>query len=133
MTSTTESIPDEEQSQAVQASRTISHPLDQVWQHLISPDGTQALLGTGAHLGSKGESWRSDDGTHGVMRSYHPLEQIRVSWHADERAPASVVDLRLTADGPATRVVLVHGPAPVPDALPRRWGAALVRFSSGLG
>lgn len=131
MTSTTESVPDE--SQAVRASRTISHPLDQVWQHLISPDGTQALLGAGAHLGSKGESWRSADGTHGVMRSYHPLEQVRVSWHADEGAPASVVDLRLTADGPGTRVVLTHEPATDHEALQRRWDAALERFSSGLG
>jgi uncharacterized protein YndB with AHSA1/START domain len=131
MTSTTESVPDE--SQAVRASRTISHPLDQVWQHLISPEGTQALLGSGVRLGGKGESWRSDDGTHGVMRSYHPLEQIRVSWHADDHAPASVVDLRLAPDGQVTRLELTHDQPTDHAALQRRWDAALDRFSSSLG
>jgi uncharacterized protein YndB with AHSA1/START domain len=133
MTSTTESVPDEEASHAVRVSRTISHPIDQVWQHLISPAGTQALLGSGVQLGGKGESWRSDDGTHGVMRSYHPLEQIRVSWHSDEKAPASVVDVRLAAAGHDTRLELTHDHPTDHDALQRRWDAALDRFASGLG
>jgi hypothetical protein len=67
------------------------------------------------------------------MRSYHPLEQIRVSWHADEAGPASVVDLRLAAAGPDTQLELTHNHPTDHDALQRRWDAALDRFSSGLG
>jgi uncharacterized protein YndB with AHSA1/START domain len=132
MTNTTESIPDEAQSRAVRASRTVPASPAQVWQHLTSREGTQALLGPGAELGSKGESWRSDDGPHGVVRSYHPLEQVRVSWHADEDAPASLVDLQLAPDGDGTRIDLVHEHADSP-ALQARWDGALDRFASGLG
>ncbi|EWT04217.1 hypothetical protein N864_15270 [Intrasporangium chromatireducens Q5-1] len=131
MTSTTESIPDEAQSRAVRASRTVPASPEQVWQHLISREGTQALLGPGAQLGSKGESWHSDDGPHGVVRSYHPLEQIRVSWHADDDAPASLVDLQLAPDGTGTRIDLVHEHAD--DAsLQARWDGALERLTSGM-
>lgn len=132
MTSTTESIPDEAHLRAVRTSRTVGHPVDRVWQHLISTTGTQALLGSGVRLGSKGESWHGDDGTHGVVRSYHPLEQLRVSWHADADAPASLVDLQLAADGAGTRIDLVHEPVENPGALQQRWDLALDRFSSGL-
>ncbi len=132
MTSTTETIPDEAQSRAVCVSRTVPAPVGQVWEHLISTQGTQALLGSGVQLGSKGESWHSDEGPHGVVRSYHPLEQIRVSWHADEDAPASLVDVQLSPDGDGTRIDLVHEHADDPG-LESRWGSALDRFASGLG
>jgi uncharacterized protein YndB with AHSA1/START domain len=131
MTSTTESIPDKAQTPAVHASRTVPAAPEQVWQHLISSEGVQALLGPGASLGSKGESWHSDEGPHGVVRSYHPLEQIRVSWHADEDAPASLVDLQLAPDGDGTRIDLVHEHADDPG-LKARWDGALERLASGL-
>jgi uncharacterized protein YndB with AHSA1/START domain len=132
MTSTTESIPDKAQSPAVHATRTVPAAPGQVWQHLISSEGVQALLGPGAQLGSKGESWHSDDGPHGVVRSYHPLEQIRVSWHANDDAPASLVDLQLAPVGDGTRIDLVHEHAAEPG-LQARWDGALDRLASGLG
>lgn len=131
MTSTTESVPEEAESRAVHTTRTMPAPVGQVWQHLISAEGTQALLGPGAQLGSKGESWRSDEGPHGVVRSYHPLEQLRVSWHADDEAPASLVDLRLAPEGAGTRIDLVHEHADDPG-LQARWDDALDRFASGV-
>ncbi|MDN5794875.1 MAG: SRPBCC domain-containing protein [Intrasporangium sp.] len=132
MTSTTESIPDEAQSRAVHVTQVVPAPIGQVWQHLISVDGTQALLGAGAQLGSKGESWHSDEGRHGVVRSYHPLEQIRVSWHADDAAPASLVDVQIAPDGDGTRIDLVHEHADDPG-LHAYWVGVLGRFASGLG
>ncbi|WP_347354138.1 SRPBCC domain-containing protein [Intrasporangium sp.] len=132
MTSTAESVPDEAQSRAVCVSRVVPASVGQVWQHLISPAGTQALLGAGAQLGSKGESWHSDDGPRGVVRSYHPLEQVRVSWHADDDDPASLVDVQIRAEGEGTRIELVHEHATDPG-LQSRWDDALDRFTSGLG
>ena len=35
-----------------------------------------------------------------------PAEQIRVSWHASDEAPASLVDLRIIPDGAGTRLDL---------------------------
>ena len=119
----------------VHSSVTVTAPVEQVWQHLISARGTEALLGPGVTLGNKGESWHSADGPHGVVRSYHPLEQIRVSWHPHEDGPLSIVDLQLRPDGEGTRVDLYHEGQGIADDGPgdkSRWDEALGRFAEAL-
>jgi uncharacterized protein YndB with AHSA1/START domain len=124
----------EKQLDAVEVDTVLSHPVDHVWKVLTTNDGAQALLGAGARLGGKGEPWHAEDGTHGVWRSYHPLEQVRVSWHADAHAPRTFVDLQLAPEGDGTRVSLRHerhGADPVdPEALRQRWSDALTRLDS---
>ena len=113
----------------VEVDTVLTHPVDHVWKALTTSDGAQALLGRGATLGGKGEPWRAEDGTHGVWRSYHPLEQVRVSWHADADAPRSLVDLTLAAEGEGTRVRLRHEHVDGdPAALRQRWSEALTRL-----
>ncbi|MBB2987096.1 SRPBCC family protein [Terracoccus luteus] len=119
----------------VHVSREVGAPVEQVWQHLISTAGTEALLGPGARLGGKGESWRSTDGPHGVVRSYHPIEQLRVSWHADDDAPASLVDLHLVDAGESTTVDVTHERLTADDPHPDvkgHWSQALDRFADSL-
>ncbi len=139
MSSSTQSIPEDAELEGspagVHASVSVPAPVDQVWRHLVSPGGTQALLGTGVVLGSKGESWHSAEGPCGVVRSYHPLEQIRVSWHPHEDGPLSIVDLQLKPDGASTRVDLYHeGLGIAEDGAndKHRWDDALGRFASSL-
>jgi uncharacterized protein YndB with AHSA1/START domain len=118
---------------SIEAHAVVPRPVEDVWRVLAGPAGPEALLGPGATLGRKGEPWHSDDGTHGVLRSYHPLEQVRFSWHADEHAPATMVQLDLAAEGEGTRVSLRHdhldGSADL-DALRRRWAQSLERLSA---
>jgi uncharacterized protein YndB with AHSA1/START domain len=146
MSSPTQSVPDnaapddedrdlEGSPAGVHSSVTLDAPVDQVWQHLISPRGTEALLGPGVTLGNKGESWHSADGPHGVVRSYHPLEQIRVSWHPHEDGPLSIVDLQLKPEGGSTRLDLYHEGQGIAEDGPgdkSRWDAALGRFAQAL-
>lgn len=116
---------------AVEVDAVLPHPVDHVWKVLTTNDGAQALLGPGARLGGKGEPWHAEDGTHGVWRSYHPLEQVRVSWHADDHSPRAFVELQLAPEGGGTRVSLRHEPAgPDGEALRRRWSAALSRLDA---
>jgi uncharacterized protein len=120
----------------IEVSRVVPFPIDTIWQLLITPAGAEALLGQGAKLGTKGEPWHSEDGTHGVVRSYHPMEQIRLTWHADEHAPATLVDLRLTSEGGDTRLDLRHervDDAVLSQALPQRWDDALNRIGRPTG
>lgn len=140
MTATTESseIPTEraQGAPAIEVSRVVPFPIGTVWQHLITTAGAEALLGDGARLGTKGEPWHSTDGSHGVVRSYHPMEQVRLSWHADEHAAATLVDLRLTSQGDDTRLDLRHervNDAALNQSLPQRWGAALDRIGEPAG
>jgi uncharacterized protein YndB with AHSA1/START domain len=135
MTTATESseVPTEgaQGAPVLQVSRVVPFPIDKVWTLLTTPAGAEALLGQGARLGTKGEPWRSVDGTHGVVRSYHPMEQVRLTWHADEHAPATLVDLRLTSEGGATRLDLRHerlADSVLSQSLPQRWDEALGRI-----
>lgn len=117
----------------VRVARTVSAPLVHVWEVLVSPPGAQALLGQGAVLGGKGEPYHSADGTSGVVRSYHPLEQLRVSWHVTPDSPPSIVELDLAADGDgATRLELSQGHlwhGVDTEELSRRWSGGLERLA----
>lgn len=135
MTATTESseVPTEREQGApvIEVSRVVPYPIEKVWQLLTTSAGAEALLGKGAKLGTKGEPWRSVDGSHGVVRSYHPMEQVRLTWHADEHAAATLVDLRLTSEDGGTRLGLRHEriqDAVLGQSLPQRWEEALGRI-----
>jgi uncharacterized protein YndB with AHSA1/START domain len=118
----------------VRASRAVQAPLVHVWEVLVSPAGAEALLGEGATLGGKGEPYHCADGTGGVVRSYHPLEQLRVSWHPTPDGPPSIVEVDLRADGDgATRLDLSQdhlADGVDADDLGRRWHAGLERLAS---
>ncbi len=92
----------------VEVSAVLSHDIDHIWRVLSTNDGVAAFLGEGVRLGNKGEHWQAADGTHGVWRSYHPMEQVRLSWHASEDAPRSLVDLHLAPAGEHTQVSIRH-------------------------
>lgn len=117
----------------VQVSRAVAAPVTHVWEVLVSPSGSQALLGEGAVLGAKGEPFHCADGTSGFVRSYHPLEQLRVSWHEMPDAPPSIVELDLRADGDAT-VVELRADRIVDDGhksrLEERWASSLDRLAA---
>jgi uncharacterized protein YndB with AHSA1/START domain len=116
---------------AIEVSRVVPHPIDKVWQVMTTTAGAEALLGSGAQLGGKGERWRSVDGSHGVVRSYHPMEQVRISWHADEQAPATLVGLHLTSEGESTLLALRQEQIPdvaLSQSLQQRWEDALGRI-----
>jgi uncharacterized protein YndB with AHSA1/START domain len=112
----------------IEVSRVVPHPIEKVWQVLTTSAGAEALLGSGAQLGTKGQPWHSSDGSHGVVRSYHPMEQVRFSWHADDHAPATTVDLQLTSEGEGTRLDLRQGhiaDVALSHSLRQRWENAL--------
>lgn len=115
----------------IEVSRVVTLPVDKVWHLLTTSAGAEALLGKGAALGTKGEPWRSVNGSHGVVRSYHPMEQVRLTWHADEHAAATLVDLRLTSQDGGTRLDLRHervNDAELRQGLPQRWEESLSRI-----
>ncbi len=110
----------------------VTQPINEVWARLTQRDGIEAFLGVGATLGDKGDSWRATDGTRGVTRSYHPEQQVRVSWHAHDDAPTTVVDLQMRSEEEGTRLTLRHEqltPEVDRDALTARWDNALRRMT----
>lgn len=118
----------------VTVSRSVSKPVKEMWKLLATREGAEALLGAGGELGDKGDSWHAADGTFGVVRSFHPLEQIRFSWHAAEEAPKTIVDVRLVAaDQDQTTVEIRHELIPRyfdAGAIEKRWEAALEKLET---
>ncbi|MDR1791216.1 MAG: SRPBCC domain-containing protein [Propionibacteriaceae bacterium] len=96
----------------VSVSRVVSTSLKETWKLLNTQAGNEALLGKGGVVGDKGDSWRSEEGTFGVIRSYHPLEQIRFYWYAAEGAPKTVVDVLIAPEGEGTRITINHERVP---------------------
>jgi uncharacterized protein YndB with AHSA1/START domain len=117
----------------VKVTHSVGAPVTHVWEVLVSPAGSQALLGDGAVLGAKGEPYHCADGASGVVRSYHPLEQLRVSWHETPDSPPSIVELDLRADGGTTVLELRHDRILDDDQkfrLEQRWADALGRLAT---
>lgn len=111
--------------------RVVTLPVKKFWGRLVARAGGEALLGEGGEIGDKGDSWAAKDGTHGVIRSYHPLEQIRFTWYAAEGAPKTMVAVNLTSLGDRTQVEIVHSGVPYyfdQAALGQRWNTALDRL-----
>ncbi|MCL1923013.1 MAG: hypothetical protein FWG15_03990 [Propionibacteriaceae bacterium] len=115
-------------------SRVVDYPVKTVWGVLLSPDGQTALLGEGATLGDKGDTWTADDGTWGVTRSYHPLESMRFSWHKDADSPKTWVEVTLTKLGSdSTKIQISHDHSDTDidvEKMTTRWKAALKRIDA---
>ena len=120
----------------VKISRSVSKPVKEIWRLLATREGAEALLGPGGELGDKGDSWHAADGTYGVVRSFHPLEQIRFSWHAAEDAPKTIVEIDLASSGEGTLVEIRHENIPSyfdVAALTRKWESALEKLEAAAG
>jgi uncharacterized protein YndB with AHSA1/START domain len=62
-------------------SRTVDHPSEAVWRLLTSKRGTAIWLGAGATVSTeKGAPYETADGTIGEIRSFRPLDRIRLTW-----------------------------------------------------
>jgi len=122
------------QPAAVVVSRTVACPVKRVWKEMMTTQGAEALLGPGAHFGEKGQTWTSEDGRTGVVRTVHPLEEIRFSIRQDDQPP-SMVQIDLVPDGDTTAITVTHSNlAQDTDRLwlTGRWEAALGRIDAFL-
>lgn len=102
-----------------------------VWQSLVSPQGTAVWLGPGAVIAGKGQTYMSDEGDAGVVRSYHPLEQLRLSWHSSAEDETSLVEVDLTPVAGGTRLRLWHEGLPpvLRSTMQERWEHRLDDFA----
>ncbi|MCL2736723.1 MAG: SRPBCC domain-containing protein [Propionibacteriaceae bacterium] len=129
----TESVTESQASVTTVVSRVVDYPVKTVWAALLSSAGQTALLGEGASLGDKGDTWKAADGTWGVTRSYHPCEEIRFSWHKDEESPKTWVEITLTQPSPSqTKIQISHDHSNADFDVAKvtaHWKAALERIA----
>jgi uncharacterized protein YndB with AHSA1/START domain len=86
-------------------SRTVPAPIDVVWEALTSTDGVAVWLGAGiAFPAEKGTAYETDDGTVGEVRSFHPLDRIRLTWQPEDWSHDSSVQVALSDKGERTGI-----------------------------
>jgi uncharacterized protein YndB with AHSA1/START domain len=127
-----------EAEETVQIEVHVDASVSAVWNALTSRDGTAVWLGPGAVLGDKGQSYRCDDGSYGVVRTFHPLEQLRLTWHAPGGAPGTMIEVDVTPVPSGTRLRLWHEglTAAGRELMRTRWSAhlhALLRLAEADG
>jgi uncharacterized protein YndB with AHSA1/START domain len=85
---------------------TVHRPAEEVWDWLVSPEGISTWLGPDvAFDGEKGEAYETIDGTRGELRSWRPLDRIRMTWRPADWDHDSTVQVAIDDMGDSTRVV----------------------------
>ena len=135
MSSEVDTLPDDadpvDPEAGVHVSVAVPAPADRVWKHLVSAEGTEALLGEGARLGGKGEPWHATDGSWRDALLPPPRAGPRDLAPARD-GPLSMLDVQLRPDADGTRVELFHegrGIAGDPRGDWRHWEDALHRLA----
>ena len=86
-------------------SRTLPVAIDDAWSFLVSERGLSTWLGPGVRLpGQPNERFTSADGGAGELRSFHPLERVRVQWQPAGAEHTTVV--QCTVSGRSGRTVV---------------------------
>lgn len=86
-------------------SRTVTVPADRVWDLLTSADGTELWLGSGVTWpADAGSPFELADGTVGEVRSFRPLDRIRLTWQPADWDHESTVQVAIRDLGAKTRI-----------------------------
>jgi uncharacterized protein YndB with AHSA1/START domain len=90
-------------------SRTVDHPVEQVWAFLTSPAGTAVWLGQGVEvLPDPGQPYETADGTTGQTRSFHHEDRIRLTWRPEDWDHESTVQIVVRPSGPGRTMLRFH-------------------------
>lgn len=92
-------------------SRVVRHPVEEVWDLLMSAEGLACWLGPGAELPSTvGEAYAAHDGTTGELRSLRPHDRVRLTHQPPGQEHATTVQVALTppASGPTGTTIRFH-------------------------
>jgi uncharacterized protein YndB with AHSA1/START domain len=90
-------------------SKTLPHPVDEVWAFLTSAEGLATWLGPGAELkAEKGTAYRTSTGTTGEVRSWHDRDRIRLTWRPADWDHDSTVQVTVRPNGDERTVLRFH-------------------------
>ena len=118
-------------------SKTVDHPREKVWDLLTSPEGLAAWVGPGARLEPEaGAPYEADDGTVGEVRSFRPLDRIRITWEPPGWDHDSTVQVAVSGDrSDKTRIGLHQERLADADERERQrehWQAVMARLVEAL-
>ena len=90
-------------------SRTVPFPLEEVWDFLTSPEGSVVWLGAGVQrLDEPGREYQTSQGTSGEIRSFRPLDRVRLTWQPTDWAHDSTVQFTVTGAAAGRTMLRFH-------------------------
>ena len=90
-------------------SRTVASPLEEVWDFLTSPEGSEVWLRAGVQrLDEPGREYQTSEGTSGEIRSFRPLDRVRLTWQPTDWAHDSTVQFTVTAAAAGRTMLRFH-------------------------
>lgn len=79
-------------------SRTLPHPVEEVWALVTGPAGLAVWLGAGVpEVPPKGGTYRTTDGTTGEVRGLRGLDRVRLTHRLAGSATATTVQVTVSA------------------------------------
>lgn len=90
-------------------SKTLDHPIEDVWAFLTSPAGTAIWLGDDVTvLPERGAGYETAGGVRGETRGFHELNRIRLTWQPPDWAHDTTVQLAVTPAGEGRTRLTLH-------------------------
>jgi uncharacterized protein YndB with AHSA1/START domain len=90
-------------------SKTLDHPVEVVWDFLVSPAGTAIWLGEGVTVSPEpGEGYETAAGVRGETRSFTRHRRIRLTWQPPDRPHDTTLQLSVTPVGEGRARLGVH-------------------------
>lgn len=84
-------------------SKTLPYTAEDLWEFLTDDDGLALWLGPGADLTpEKGAAYRTEDGTEGEVRSFRPLDRLRLTYRPADWDHDTTVQVALRGSGAKT-------------------------------
>jgi uncharacterized protein YndB with AHSA1/START domain len=90
-------------------SKTVEHPVEDVWSFITSPEGIAIWLGEGVTvLSEPGEGYETADGIRGETRSFRELDRLRLTWQPAGWRHETTLQLTVTSAGAGRARLGVH-------------------------
>jgi uncharacterized protein YndB with AHSA1/START domain len=90
-------------------SRSVAFPLEAVWDLLTSAEGSAIWLGAGVQrLDQPGGAYQTSDGTSGEVRSFRPLDRVRLTWQPEDWSHDSTVQFTVSRTASGRTLLRFH-------------------------
>jgi uncharacterized protein YndB with AHSA1/START domain len=119
-------------------SKTVDHPVADVWDLITSPAGIAIWLGEGVTvLSERGAGYETSGGVRGETRSFHELDRVRLTWRPPGWTHDTTVQLAVRAAGAGRAMLRIHqerlADATEREQQRRHWQGVLNRLVAALG
>jgi uncharacterized protein YndB with AHSA1/START domain len=118
-------------------SRTVDHPVEDVWGLITSPVGIAIWLGEGVTVLSERGGYETADGVRGETRGFRELDRVRLTWWPPGWTHDTTLQLAVRSAGAGRAMLRIHqerlADADEREQQRRHWQGVLDELVAALG